>query len=89
MTIVGARIDGRLIHGQVANLWTTKLNISRIMVIDDEVAENAIEKSGLKLATPAGVKLSVLPIAKAAENILLVSQTVSCGWSKLVLRWKR
>ena len=56
MTIVGARIDGRLIHGQVANLWTTKLNISRIMVIDDEVAENAIEKSGLKLATPAGVK---------------------------------
>jgi len=24
MTIVGARIDGRLIHGQVANLWTTK-----------------------------------------------------------------
>ena len=48
MTIVGNRIDGRLIHGQVANLWTTKLNISRIMVVDDEVAENAIEKSGLK-----------------------------------------
>jgi len=38
MTIVGCRIDGRLIHGQVANLWTTKLNVSRIMVIDDEVA---------------------------------------------------
>ena len=33
MTIVGCRIDGRLIHGQVANLWTTKLNVSRIMVI--------------------------------------------------------
>ena len=48
MTIVGCRIDGRLIHGQVANLWTTKLNVSRIMVIDDEVAQNDIEKSGLK-----------------------------------------
>ena len=70
MTIVGCRIDGRLIHGQVANLWTTKLNISRIMVIDDEVAQNDIEKSGLKLATPHGVKLSILPVAKAAENIL-------------------
>lgn len=70
MTIIGARIDGRLIHGQVANLWTTKLNISRIMVIDDEVAQNDIEKSGLKLATPAGVKLSILPIEKAAANIL-------------------
>ncbi|WP_206911895.1 PTS system IIB component [Enterococcus sp. DIV0840] len=70
MSIIAVRIDGRLIHGQVANLWTTKLDISRIMVVDDEVSENAIEKSGLKLATPAGVKLSVLPIAKAATNIL-------------------
>ena len=66
MSIIGVRIDGRLIHGQVANLWATKLNISRIMVVDDEVAGNAIEKSGLKLATPAGV----LPVEKAAQNIL-------------------
>lgn len=70
MSIIGVRIDGRLIHGQVANLWTTKLGISRIMVVDDEVSQNAIEKSGLKLATPSGVKLSVLPIEKAAANIL-------------------
>lgn len=70
MSIVGVRIDGRLIHGQVANLWASKLDVSRIMVVDDVVAENAIEKSGLKLATPPGVKLSVLPVAKAAANIL-------------------
>ncbi|WP_303973944.1 PTS sugar transporter subunit IIB [Streptococcus merionis] len=70
MAIIATRIDGRLIHGQVANLWTTKLNISRIMVVDDEVVNSAIEKSGLKLATPAGVKLSVLTVDKAAENIL-------------------
>lgn len=69
VSIIAIRIDGRLIHGQVANLWTTKLNISRIMVIDDEVSENEIEKSGLKLATPSGVKLSVLSVKKAAINI--------------------
>lgn len=68
--IIGVRIDGRLIHGQVANLWTTKLNISRIMVVDNVVCDNAIEKGGLKLATPSGVKLSVLPVEKAAANIL-------------------
>lgn len=68
--IIAVRIDGRLIHGQVANLWTTKLNITRIMVVDDEVSQSAIEKSGLKLATPAGVKLSVLPYTRAAKNIL-------------------
>lgn len=70
MAIVGTRIDGRLIHGQVANLWTSKLQASRIMVIDDQVAENDIEKQGLKLACPPGVKLSVLPVQKAADNIL-------------------
>lgn len=67
--IIANRIDGRLIHGQVANLWATKLNIKRFMVIDDEVAQSTIDKQGLKLATPAGVKLSVLPVEKAAENI--------------------
>lgn len=70
MTIIATRIDGRLIHGQVANLWTTKLNISRIMVIDDNVVNNEIEKQGLKLACPAGVKLSILTVEKAAANIL-------------------
>ena len=50
MTIVAARIDGRLIHGQVANLWSTKLNVSRIMVVDDIVSEDPIEKSQCKTA---------------------------------------
>lgn len=69
MAIIATRIDGRLIHGQVANLWKTKLNISRIMVIDGAVAQNDIEKQGLKLGCPPGVKLSILPIDKAANNI--------------------
>lgn len=68
--IIASRVDGRLVHGQVANLWTTKLNISRIMVVDDEVAKSDVEKMGLKMATPSGVKLSVLPVEKAATNIL-------------------
>ncbi|MGT2716040.1 PTS system mannose/fructose/N-acetylgalactosamine-transporter subunit IIB [Streptococcus respiraculi] len=70
MAIIGVRIDGRLIHGQVANLWTTKLNVSRIMVVDNDVVNSDIEKAGLKLACPAGVKLSILPVEKAAANIL-------------------
>lgn len=69
MTIIANRIDGRLIHGQVANLWATKLNITRFLVIDDEVAKSDIDKQSLKLATPSGIKLSVLPIEKAAINI--------------------
>ncbi|HDR1022378.1 TPA: PTS sugar transporter subunit IIB [Pasteurella multocida] len=69
MAILNVRIDGRLIHGQVANLWTSYLNISRIMVIDDVAAASDIDKAGLRLACPAGVNLSVLPVEKAAVNI--------------------
>ncbi|MEC5140632.1 PTS sugar transporter subunit IIB [Pediococcus pentosaceus] len=69
MTISAVRIDGRLIHGQVANLWTTKLGVTRIMVIDDKVAARDIEKSGLKLARPAGIDLSVLSEKVAADHI--------------------
>ncbi|MGY1575615.1 PTS sugar transporter subunit IIB [Pediococcus pentosaceus] len=69
MTISAVRIDGRLIHGQVANLWTTKLGVTRIMVIDDKVAASDIEKSGLKLARPAGIDLSVLSEKIAADHI--------------------
>ncbi|MGY4790817.1 PTS sugar transporter subunit IIB [Pediococcus pentosaceus] len=69
MTISAVRIDGRLIHGQVANLWTTKLGVTRIMVIDDKVAASDIEKSGLKLARPAGIDLSVLSEKVDADHI--------------------
>lgn len=44
MAIIGVRIDGRLIHGQVANLWTNKLNITRIMVVYDLVETSLYEK---------------------------------------------
>lgn len=76
MAIIATRIDGRLIHGQVANLWTTKLNISRIMVIDDAVAQNDIEKQGLKLACPPGenflfYRLIKLQIILKKENMIL------------------
>lgn len=69
MTISAVRIDGRLIHGQVVNLWTTKLGVTRIMVIDDKVAASDIEKSGLKLARPAGIDLSVLSEKVDADHI--------------------
>ncbi|MGO3732892.1 MAG: PTS system mannose/fructose/N-acetylgalactosamine-transporter subunit IIB [Vagococcus sp.] len=70
MNIIGVRIDGRLVHGQVANLWIPKLQIDRVIVVDDRVSESDIEKSGLRLATPAGVTLSVLPVERASKQLL-------------------
>lgn len=67
--IIGARIDGRLVHGQVANLWANNLNIDRFIVVDEAVQDNEIEKSGLRLATPSGIRLSVLSVDRAAKQI--------------------
>lgn len=68
--IVGARIDFRLIHGQVANLWSNARQVSRFMVVDDQVATDDVQKQVLRMACPATCKLSVLPVEKAAANIV-------------------
>lgn len=70
MAIINVRIDGRLIHGQVAMLWTPSLQIDRVMVVGDAIAADDFGKEALKLAKPAGVHLSVLPVEKAINNIL-------------------
>ncbi|GAA0798205.1 PTS sugar transporter subunit IIB [Faecalicatena orotica] len=66
---VHIRIDTRLIHGQVAGFWTGYLQASRIMVIDDEVAVDDMQKELLRMVAPAGVATSLLAKEKALENI--------------------
>lgn len=68
--ITHMRIDERLIHGQVASVWTNFLGCSRIIVANDEVPKSEMQIAALKLACPTGVKLSILGVAKAAANIL-------------------
>lgn len=67
--IVHVRVDDRLIHGQVATRWSSELKINRIMVIDDAVAANDMEKNMLRIAAPQNVNTSILSIDKAAKNI--------------------
>ncbi|CAM3191187.1 PTS system, mannose-specific IIB component [Lactobacillus bombicola] len=69
MNIVGARVDERLVHGQVANLWTPKLQVERIIVLDEVAAKDEIQKSGLRMATPMTTRLSVLPTRVAADHL--------------------
>ena len=69
MNIVGARVDERLVHGQVANLWTPNLQVERIIVLDEKAAQDDIQKSGLRMATPMTTRLSVLPTEVAADHL--------------------
>lgn len=63
------RVDDRLIHGQVAVMWSKELNIQRIIVASDAIAANELQVSALKMAAPAGVKAAILPIDKAVGII--------------------
>ena len=41
--IVEIRVDDRLIHGQVALVWTKKLNAKAIVVANDHASKDNIE----------------------------------------------
>ncbi|WP_040535673.1 PTS system mannose/fructose/N-acetylgalactosamine-transporter subunit IIB [Schleiferilactobacillus shenzhenensis] len=61
------RVDDRLIHGQVALLWTKQLGLNRIIVANDKAAKSEIQKNALLLAAPAGVKVAVVEVDKAIK----------------------
>jgi PTS system mannose-specific IIB component len=63
------RIDERLIHGQVATVWVNSLGCNRIIVANDAAVKNEMQITVLKLACPTAVKLSVLSLAKAVQNV--------------------
>lgn len=67
MQIVLARIDDRLIHGQVVTVWSKVTNCQRIIVCDDEVAQDTIRATLLKQVAPAGLKSHVVDIDKAVR----------------------
>ena len=51
------RVDYRLLHGQTALAWTQSLGADCILIANDALMRDDIQKATLKLAKPSGVKL--------------------------------
>lgn len=62
-----ARVDTRLLHGQVATTWTKTTNPNRIIVVSDSVAHDDLRKKMIEQATPPGVRANVVPIDKMIQ----------------------
>lgn len=62
-----ARIDTRLLHGQVATAWTPDSKANRIIVVSDNVAKDEMRKNLIIQAAPNGINANVIPVDKMIE----------------------
>ncbi|MBX4267842.1 mannose/fructose/sorbose PTS transporter subunit IIA [Clostridium estertheticum] len=66
-----ARIDSRLLHGQIATAWSKDVLPTRIIVVSDAVAKDELRSKLITQAAPPGVKAHVVPVnqmIKLAKN---------------------
>ena len=80
--ILVARIDDRLIHGQVMTAWVKSYPINHILIVDDELAKNQFMLNIYKAAMPAGIKVS---ITSKAGGVELLKQDPLPGENYLIL----
>ncbi|MEE1313047.1 MAG: PTS sugar transporter subunit IIB [Lachnospiraceae bacterium] len=76
-----ARIDSRLLHGQVATGWTKSTQPDRIIVVSDAVSRDDLRKKLIMEAAPPGVKAHVVPI----DKMIAVSKDPRFGATKAML----
>ncbi len=67
MQIVLARIDNRLIHGQVLESWVPSLKANCIVVANDEVAHAVMQKILMEAAVPRGIQVIVDTVDAVSE----------------------
>ncbi|MCT7861242.1 MAG: PTS sugar transporter subunit IIB [Lactobacillus crispatus] len=61
------RIDERLIHGQVAVVWSKVLNVTHILVANDDVVNNDLQVTSLKMAVPDNIKFIARNVADSIK----------------------
>lgn len=63
------RVDHRLLHGQVAFSWTQNLGADCILIANDDVVNDNLRKTTMKLAKPQGVKLVIKSLKDSVEAL--------------------
>lgn len=63
------RVDHRLLHGQVAFSWTSFLQADCILIASDNVVNDQLRLTTIKLAKPSGVKLVIKNIEDSIKAL--------------------
>lgn len=65
--IIQIRVDARLIHGQIAVVWSKQFNTTHMVVANDRAAKNEVQQMTLKMATPNGIKVLIRSVDDAIK----------------------
>ncbi|MBU8869452.1 MAG: PTS sugar transporter subunit IIB [Gemmatimonadales bacterium] len=82
MPVVLARIDDRLIHGQVTAGWAPQLQPTRIILANNAIATDSWQSRVYASSVPPGIEVSILSIAGAAS---LLASRESAGERSILL----
>ena len=85
MSIELYRIDDRLIHGQVVVGWGQPLDISFIVLVDDEVASSEWEQELYRMGTPPDMDVYFHSLADAPAALRACLHHLGKSPSRLVL----
>lgn len=69
MPISFVRIDDRVIHGQIVARWSKLKPCHGILVIDDKIANDPLQKQIFTHAAPSGVKVGIYTVEEGIEKI--------------------
>ena len=69
MSIVLARIDDRLIHGQVVVGWARHTQADCIIVANDLVSADPMQRTLLPMAVPQGIDVVIYRVKDAADKL--------------------
>lgn len=72
--IVLARIDDRLIHGQVMTAWVQYTGANHIIIVDDQTAADDFVRSVITMAVPRGIGLDILSVKDGADYLKKVKE---------------
>jgi mannose/fructose/N-acetylgalactosamine-specific phosphotransferase system component IIB len=70
MSVVLARVDDRLIHGQVVVGWARHCQADCIVVANDAVSADPMQRTLLPMAVPQGIEVAIYRVKEAAEKLL-------------------
>jgi len=88
--IVHARIDYRLIHGQVITKWLKQCEATKIVIIDDKLAGDDFLGMVYKMAAPTGIVVDIISVSSSKvkweadsfygnEPVLLLFKTIDAA----------